>query len=87
MYDGNNMEFPINEFVGCSLSHVLFKDIVEMALEHLARKASHSLIEFILPEPKHTNFSYSSKDKATILINWPLNKYQQQTHEKDLINA
>ncbi len=75
-YDGNNMEFPINEFAGCSLSAVLFKDIIEMGLEHLARKASHSLIEYIQPEPKHTNTKYDVEGKVLSIENWPLKKYE-----------
>lgn len=87
-YDGNNMEFPINEFAGCSLSAVLFKDIVELALEHLSRKASHSLIEFCLPEPKHTNVVYDIEKHEKKLINWPLKIYGfDKASKKDVINA
>ncbi|MGI9567065.1 MAG: hypothetical protein ACR2LL_08655, partial [Nitrosopumilus sp.] len=52
----------------CSVTQALFPEIIDMALEHLKRKASTSLLEWVQEEPKTCNKHYV-KEKGILLKN------------------
>ena len=74
IFDGE--EYKVNIFDGkeispCSMTQMLFPEIIDMALEHLKRKASISLLGWIDEEPKTCNTEYI-KNKGLRLKNKPL---------------
>ena len=45
-YDGDKFTVEIGPFAPCSITQMLFPEILDMALEHLKRKTSYSLVEY-----------------------------------------
>lgn len=74
-YDFDTYTVEVGPQTGCSVAGGLFTEIIDMALEHLARKASHSLVEWTTPEPKHSNVDYDIQKREKKIINYPLNMY------------
>lgn len=55
-YDFDKFTVEVGPMAPCSVVQGLFPDILDMALEHLKRKASHSLVEWMdIPEAKTCN--------------------------------
>ena len=54
-YDCNKFEIEVAPLAPCSVVQSLFPAILDMALEHLKRKASYSLVEWNTEEPKTCN--------------------------------
>ena len=77
-YDCNKFEIEVASLAPCSVVQALFPAILDMALEHLKRKASHSLVEWIEKEPKTHNTEYvrnegmKLKNKPLPLFDWNL---------------
>lgn len=60
-YDFETLKINIfgGEISPCSITQGIFPQIIDLALEHLKRKASHSLVEWIgEKEPKTSNIEY-----------------------------
>lgn len=85
-FDGQHYKcdiFDSDVMVPCSMTQALFPEIIDLALEHLKRKASISLLEFVIPEPKHSNKEYVNheirlKNKPLPLFDWKLVQEQHQ---------
>jgi len=73
-YDFENLTINIfgGEIPPCSITQGLFPEIIDLALEHLKRKSSVSLVEWIdKPDAKTCNTEYI-KEKGFVLKNKPL---------------
>ena len=70
--------FDSDEIAPCSLTQAFFPEIIDMALEHFKRKASHSLVEWIEKEPKTCNVEYvrnegvKFKNRENMVFEWRL---------------
>lgn len=81
-FDGNEFKLELRdtgEIAPCSLTQAFFPEIIDMALEHLKRKASYSLVEWIEQEEKTCNVEYKDgefrlKNKPLPLYDWSLVK-------------
>jgi len=77
-YDGNEFSVEVGPFAACTITQGLFPEILDMALEHLKRKASHTLVEWVPIQPKTSNITYVRKEglklKNTVLpkFDWNL---------------
>jgi len=70
--------FEVEEITPCSLTQALFPEIIDLALEHLKRKASTSLLQFG-EEAKRSNIEYVDhklrlKNKVLPVFDWDLIK-------------
>lgn len=61
-YTLNIFDYDRNGIVPCSLTQALFPMIIDLALEHLKRKTSTSLVEWITSVPKTNNIEYKNKE-------------------------
>lgn len=74
-YDFDKFTMEVGPMAPCSVVQGLFPDILDMALEHLKRKASHSLVEWMQEEPKTNNKGWSTEKGGAYLKNTPLPVY------------
>jgi len=79
-YDGDKFEVSLydsGEVAPCTVTQTFFPDIIDMALEHLKRKASYSLVEWVDKVPKTSNIEYKNsklklKNKLLPVFDWGL---------------
>jgi len=67
LYDGNKFEVEVGPFAACTVTQALFPEILDMALEHLKRKASHSLVEWI-EQPISAEWKRKQRDEKLVPI-------------------
>ena len=71
-YDFDIFKAEVGPMAPCSVTQSLFPEILDLALQHLKLKASHSLVEYIQPEPKTNNITYDIEEGVSKLKNKPL---------------
>lgn len=78
-YDLDKLVLEVASRAPCSVVQGLFPEILDMALEHLKRKASHSLVEWMDPhEISRSNKDVIFEPNTTMIVtmkNHALEKY------------
>lgn len=77
IYDGNEYHVETGPYAPCSITSAWFPEVIDLALEHLKLKASHSLVEYTQKEdPKSKNRDYDVKKRELRILNHTLPFYQ-----------